>query len=49
VIGFWTNPRRIAILLMIALAFPLVSCGKKGPPQPPNGEHSNYPRPYPDE
>ena len=27
----------------------LAACGKKGPPEPPNGKESTYPRTYPSE
>ncbi|HEY4134930.1 MAG TPA: hypothetical protein VGO34_06920 [Alphaproteobacteria bacterium] len=40
--------RAFALLLLVAaMAAPLAACGKKGPPGPPNGEESNYPRTYP--
>ncbi len=38
--------RRLLILaLVLALASPLVACGRKGAPVPPEG--SEYPRKYP--
>lgn len=40
--------RTLALLLLVAaLAGPLAACGKKGPPIPPDGEDSTYPRSYP--
>jgi predicted small lipoprotein YifL len=39
----------LVILLALALAAPLAGCGKKGPPQPPPGKESTYPRTYPSE
>jgi predicted small lipoprotein YifL len=35
------------ILLVAALAGPLAACGKKGPPIPPDGQDSDFPRRYP--
>jgi hypothetical protein len=37
---------RLALALAV-LALPLMSCGKKGPPEPPAGEPLTYPRSYP--
>jgi len=38
--------RRIFVLLLLALVLPqLAACGRKGPPEPPEG--STYPRQYP--
>jgi hypothetical protein len=34
-------------LLMLAIALPLVACGKRAPPDPPAGEKSVYPKVYP--
>lgn len=34
-------------LLAAALAQPLAACGKRGTPQPPEGEPNLYPRQYP--
>lgn len=40
--------RTLALLLLVAaLATPLAACGKKGPPIPPDGQDSDYPRTYP--
>lgn len=39
----------LAILLALALVAPLAACGKKGPPQPPAGKESSFPRTYPSE
>ncbi len=37
----------ISLLLAMAIAAPLVSCGKRGNLEPPPGEPSDYPRKYP--
>jgi predicted small lipoprotein YifL len=38
--------RVLALLVLLALALPaLEACGRKGPPEPPEG--STYPRQYP--
>lgn len=44
-----TRPTRPARRLIIAmmLAVGLAACGKKGPPEPPEGEPVTYPRTYP--
>ncbi|HVG82029.1 MAG TPA: lipoprotein [Methylomirabilota bacterium] len=45
---FWLSGRNRLVLLLIAmsLALPALSaCGRKGPPEPPEG--STYPRQYP--
>jgi len=45
---FWLLGRNRLVLLLIAmsLALPALSaCGRKGPPEPPEG--STYPRQYP--
>jgi len=39
--------RLIALLMMAAIALPLVACGKRAPPQPPAGEKNVYPKTYP--
>ncbi len=41
--------RRALIVLLLAAvtAMPLAACGKKGPPGPPPGKESKYPRTYP--
>lgn len=39
----------LALFLALALAGSLAACGKKGPPEPPPGEKSTYPRTYPSE
>lgn len=41
-----TRPARRLIIAMI-LAVGLAACGKKGPPEPPEGEPVTYPRTYP--
>jgi predicted small lipoprotein YifL len=41
--------RAIALALVLLFALPLLSCGKKGAPQPPPGEPNTYPRTYPSE
>ncbi len=39
--------RVMALLMVLALSLPaLASCGRKGPPEPPEG--STYPQQYPD-
>ena len=35
------------MLLVAAIALPLMACGKKGPPDPPPGEPNTYPMHYP--
>jgi predicted small lipoprotein YifL len=38
--------RRTALVLVLALVLPqLAACGRKGPPEPPEG--STYPKQYP--
>ena len=37
---------RLALAVAL-LALPLLSCGRKGPPQPPPGETVTYPGHYP--
>ena len=37
----------LALLLALALAFPLVACGKKGDPQLPPGKTDKFPGKYP--
>lgn len=39
--------RVLSMVVMLALASALAACGKKGPPEPPPGEESTYPRTYP--
>jgi predicted nucleic acid-binding Zn ribbon protein len=39
--------RTIVILLIMALALPLMACGKRALPQAPAGEPSTYPKAYP--
>ncbi|HEX4111255.1 MAG TPA: hypothetical protein VH020_01850 [Stellaceae bacterium] len=39
--------RTIVILLIFAIALPLVACGKRALPQAPPGEPSTYPKAYP--
>lgn len=39
----------IAVAVLLALAAgPLAACGKKGPPQLPEGTTDQFPRQYPD-
>ena len=35
------------VLIALVLAFALTACGKKGPPEPPEGKEVTYPRTYP--
>lgn len=44
-IEFPPIPRRL--LLALAFAAPLVACGRKGDPEPPEGADRRYPRQYP--
>jgi hypothetical protein len=37
----------LALALAWALAAPLPACGKRGSPEPPPGEKSDFPRTYP--
>ena len=40
--------RTIRLALAVAmLALPLMSCGKKGPPEPPTDQPLTYPQAYP--
>ena len=40
--------RRLFLLLLVcALAAPIVACGKKGKLEPPDGKTTDYPRQYP--
>lgn len=42
-------PRLLIFALALALAaLPLAACGKKGPPELPEGKTDQYPRQYPD-
>jgi predicted small lipoprotein YifL len=41
----WKNRAMVIGVLLVALT--LVSCGKKGPPQPPPGVPNTYPQNYP--
>ncbi len=42
-----SRPRALTLLLVLALLLPaLMACGRKGPPEPPEG--STYPSQYPD-
>lgn len=45
------NRRRVstglAAVLIAGAGLALAGCGKKGPPQPPSGADSRYPRTYP--
>ena len=45
--GWPSAARGLALLLLLALLTPgLGGCGRKGPPEPPEG--ATYPRQYPD-
>jgi predicted small lipoprotein YifL len=37
----------LLLILALALALPLAACGRKGPPDPPDGVDPKYPRGYP--
>jgi hypothetical protein len=37
----------LLVLLVAAVALPLMACGKRASPEPPPGEKSTYPRTYP--
>lgn len=39
----------IVIVLALAFALPLASCGKKGDPTLPQGKSDDFPRKYPSE
>jgi len=39
--------RVLSLMMILALATALAACGKKGPPEPPAGEETSYPRTYP--
>ena len=44
-----TLSRLVACALILALAgLPLAACGKKGPPELPEGQTDQFPRQYPD-
>jgi predicted small lipoprotein YifL len=37
----------VVALLILALALPLVACGKRSPPRPPPGDKTTFPKVYP--
>lgn len=37
----------LVLILAVALALPLAACGRKGPPEAPEGSDPRYPRSYP--
>jgi hypothetical protein len=37
----------VLLLLVAAIALPLVACGKRGTPEPPPGEKNVFPKIYP--
>ena len=39
----------MAVLLALAILVPVAGCGRKGPPQLPEGQSDRYPRTYPSE
>lgn len=39
--------RWTAWLALLAIALPLVACGKRAPPDPPSGAKDTYPKFYP--
>jgi predicted small lipoprotein YifL len=36
-----------AVLILVATGLPLAACGKKGPPDLPEGQTDQFPRQYP--
>ncbi len=38
----------LLVFMIVALALSLSACGKKGPPEPPEGKTDQFPRQYPD-
>jgi predicted small lipoprotein YifL len=40
--------RASAWLVIVGLALSVAACGKKGPPEPPEGKTDQFPRQYPD-
>jgi predicted small lipoprotein YifL len=42
-----THHRAYSLIIAMMLAIGLGACGKKGPPEPPEGEPVTYPRTYP--
>ncbi len=38
----------LLVFTIVALALSLSACGKKGPPEPPEGKTDQFPRQYPD-
>ena len=45
--GAKTHRRSRSLIIAMMLAIGLAACGKKGPPEPPEGEPVTYPRTYP--
>ena len=43
----WGRPYS-ALLVFMIVALSLSACGKKGPPEPPEGKSDQFPRQYPD-
>ncbi len=39
--------RRLTLGMLFLLLAPLAACGKKSPPEPPEGKEITYPRTYP--
>ena len=37
----------LILLISFSVSLPLTACGKKGDPQPPEGEEGKFPRTYP--
>lgn len=42
-----THRRNRGLIIAMMLAIGLAACGKKGPPEPPEGEPVTYPKTYP--
>ncbi len=45
--GFRRRLRPVLALTLLLAALGMSACGKKGPPELPEGQHDQYPRQYP--
>ncbi len=45
---FLSRSSSLLWIMIAALALSLAACGKKGPPEPPEGKTDQFPRQYPD-